>query len=641
VADRVPVTPKPNQANGGAASTGPSHHPAFPPIALVLLVVAALYFAREILIPLAMAVLLAFLLTPAVRRLEGWRLGRVPSVLLVATLSLTLVAAVGYTVTSQLFEAITQLPGYRDNIEKKVDSFRGKPGGALARATQSVQELSKELTTTPPQETLPALPRDPSPTQRNAPPAPTAQKPVPVELIEPPPNALQSLRNMIGPLLAPLGTAVIVIVFTIVILIRREDVRNRLLRLVGVGQLTLATKALEDASARVSSYLRMQFLVNATFAALLATGLSLIGVPTPILWGTLAGLARFVPYVGPMVGGSLPFVVALAFFPGWQQPLLVLALFVTIEVSVAYAVEPWLYGAHTGISSLAILISAAFWTSIWGPIGLVVSTPLTACLVVLGRHVPRLEFLFVILGDEPVIPPQAQLYQRLLALDRQEAQAAVDRFASCMTPLELYDNVIIPALTLAEEDRHRGALEENHENFVIQVMAEFIEKLSSFPDDTSPLSAASETAMPDLPPAPTRMICIPAGDKADELTGAMLAQALQAIDIPAVCLPMDQPSADALHHLSLSPADVICISALPPFALLSARTLSKKLREEYPRMTIMVGLWGTSDDGAYMDRLHKAFDVEVVTSLTTAVDMVARIRRQHSSSRPLPLVRHS
>jgi predicted PurR-regulated permease PerM len=604
-----------------------SHTPQVPPVALVLLVIAALYFARDILIPLALAVLLAFLLTPAVRFLERWRLGRVPSVLLAAVISLTVVGGLGWMVTSQLIEAVSQLPEYRENIQKKVQSFRGKPDGALARATQSVQELSKELSSPPAKDAIPALPRNPSRTQRAAPPPASVREPVPVEIVEPPPNALQSARDVIGPLMAPIGTAGIVIVFTIVILIRREDLRNRLLRLIGVDQLTLVTKAMEDAGSRVSKYLRMQFLVNATFAGLITFGLSLIGVPTPLLWGVLAGLARFVPYVGPLIGGSLPFAVALAVFPGWQQPLLTLGLFVTIELTVAYAVEPLLYGAHTGISSLAILVSAAFWTALWGPVGLVVSTPLTACLVVLGRHVPRLEFLYVILGDDQVLSPQAQVYQRLLALDRQEAQAAVDRFAAGMQPVDLYDSVIIPALTLAEEDRHRGALDESHENFVVQIMVEVIEKLTSFGEDSDQVAL---TALPELSPhaAATRVICIPAGDKADELVAAMLAHTLQSIDIQSICLPVEHSNGDALEHLSVGAGDVVCISALPPFALLSARTLSKKLRQRFPHLAIMVGLWGSSDEGDYMERLQNAFDVEVVTSIAQALDVVARHQQE-------------
>ncbi len=602
-----------------------STQPALPLFIVVLLVIAALYFAREILIPLFIAVLLAFLLTPAVRLLESWRLGRVPAVVLVSALSLALVGTVGWTVASQLVEAIAQLPEYRVNIEKKIQSFRGRPEGALARATKGVQELNKELTTTPPQDAPLALPREPSKTQRNAPPPATVEKPLPVELVEPPPNALQSLRNMVGPLLAPLGTVGIVIVFTIVILIKREDLRNRFLRLIGVSQLTLVTQALEDAGTRISNYLRMQFLVNATFAALVSTGLAVIGVPTPILWGVLAGIARFVPYIGPLVGGSLPFIVALAFFPGWQQPLLTLGLFIVIELTVAYVVEPWLYGTHTGISSLAILVSAAFWTAIWGPIGLVVSTPLTACLVVLGRHVPRLEFLYVMLGDAPALSPAAQLYQRMLAGDRQEAEAAVSRLTGEMSPTELYDNVIIPALALAEEDRHRGAMAEGHENFVAQIVIELIETLNPLPGEAEPEPETPDVAQPARPAVQTRTICIPAGDRADELVGAMLANALQAVGLPALCLGPEQQDRDALKHLSLGPDDVVCISALPPFALLGARTLSKKLREQYPDLAIVVGLWGASEETEYQDRLRKAFHVEVVTTVAQAVDLVQNI----------------
>jgi predicted PurR-regulated permease PerM len=569
---------------------------------------------------------LAFLLTPAVRILERWRIRRVAAVLIVATFSLTLVAGLSWTVTSQLIEAVAQLPAYRDNIQKKVESFRGKPGGAIARATQSVQELSKELAPPAQKDAIPAYPRNPSRTQQAAPPPASIQAPMPVQLVEPPPNALQSARDVITPLLAPIGTSVIVIVFTIVILVRREDLRNRLLRLIGVSQLTLVTKALEDAGSRVSKYLRMQFVVNATFAAVLTLGLSLIGVPTPLLWGVLAGLARFVPYVGPMIGGSLPFIVALAVFPGWQQPLLTALLFVIIELAVGYVVEPWLYGAHTGISALAILVSAAFWTAIWGPIGLVVSTPLTACLVVLGRHVPRLEFLYVMLGDDPVLPPHAQLYQRLLALDRQEAQAAVDRLAAEMTPVELYDSVILPTLALAEEDRHRGALDEGHENFVDQVVVEVMEKLSQFERDSEIPERHSRG----------RVVCIPAGDKADELASAMLAHVLEPIGVRAICLPVGDPPVDVLEDLALGVGDVVCISALPPFALLSARTLSKKLRERFPHLTILLGLWGTTGESDYTDRLQKAFDVEVVKSLAQAAEVVEGL--QAASLRPTGLL---
>jgi len=612
-----------------------------PPVALFLIVIAALYFARQILIPLAMAVLLAFLLTPAVRRLESLRLPRAPSVLIVAILSLAAVATVGWTVTTQLVQVISRLPGYKVNVEHKIATLRGRPGGALARVTQSVEEISKELATAPHKDVPPVLPRNPAQSQKAAPPPATAQQPVPVEIVEPPPNALQSIRNLLAPLMAPLETAGIVSIFTIVILIRWEDLRNRLLRLIGVGQLTLITKAFDDASTRVSSYLRMQFLVNASFAGLLTTGLYVVGVPAALLWGVLAGIARFVPYFGPIIGGSLPVIMSIAVSPGWTMPLIVLGLFVVIELTTAYAIEPWLYGSHTGISSLAILVSAAFWTAIWGPVGLVLSTPLTACLVVLGRHVPQLEFLYVLLGDEPVLSNEVQLYQRLLAEDRQEAQAAVDRFAAEMPAVELYDSVILGALARAEEDRHRGALEENHETFIAQVVTEFIEKLSPFGADPSPSDAAGIMG-DNLTAFTTRALCIPAADKADELAAAMLGNLLQTAGIPAVCVPLD---ADGGTLATLAPerGDIICVSALPPFALLSARSFARKLREKYPDVAIIVGLWRTADENAdYRDRLRKALDVEVVTSLAEAVDAMIQIRdgARHAVGRQQALVKH-
>jgi predicted PurR-regulated permease PerM len=578
-----------------------------PPIVASLLVVAALYFAREILVPLAMAVLLSFLLTPSVRRLERWKLGRLPSVLLVFLLAMACVCGAGYVVGNQLFDVLNKLPAYKENLRTKMESLRGRPGGGLAKATESVQELSKELAPPKPQE-APALPRQPSPTQKSPSPS-SGTQPIPVELVQPPPNVLQSLREVAGPMLAPIGTAVIVIIFTIVILIKREDLRNRVLRLLGRGRMPRATQAFDDAAERVTRYLRMQFLVNTSFAVMIAVGLSAIGLPSALLWGALAGLLRFIPYLGPILGGSLPTMVALAVFSGWLHPSMCLLLFLVIELLVAYAIEPWLYGAHTGVSSLAILVSAAFWTTLWGPVGLVLSTPLTVCLVVLGRHAPQLEFLYVILGDEPVLAPEAELYQRLLALDQQEAQAMVDKTAEGQTPLEVYDGIMVPALRLAEEDRHRGALDPDREEFIAQSMNEFIAQLAAQYEDATD---GGETA--------GRVLCLPAADRADEITAAMLAQALQLAGFSAVILPTADAPGDSFAQLTVEPNDVICICALPPFALMNARTLSKRMRARFPRQRILVGLWGRSGQAEdFEKRLAKAFDVQVVTTLGEAI----------------------
>jgi methylmalonyl-CoA mutase cobalamin-binding subunit len=318
------------------------------------------------------------------------------------------------------------------------------------------------------------------------------------------------------------------------------------------------------------------------------------------------------PYLGPILGGALPTVVALAVFPGWRYPLMCLGLFLVIEMVVAYAVEPWLYGTHTGVSSLAILVSAAFWTTVWGPVGLVLSTPLTVCLLVLGRHAPQLEFLYVILGDEPVLEPEAELYQRLLALDQQEAQAVLEKAAEGKTPLEVYDGILVPSLRLAEEDRHRGGLGSEREDFIVQSMNEFIATLASEHEDEN---AGTEEQR--------RVLCLPAGDRADEITAVMLAHALQLSGIFAMVLPRADLPGDSFANLKVETGDVICVCALAPFALMNARTLSKRLRAKFPRHRILVGLWSRSGEVEdFEQRLAKAFDVQVATTLGGALELL-------------------
>jgi methylmalonyl-CoA mutase cobalamin-binding subunit len=372
----------------------------------------------------------------------------------------------------------------------------------------------------------------------------------------------------------------------------------------------------------------MQFVVNATYGSLVTIGLYFIGIPTALLWGVLAGVLRFVPYVGPIVGGGLPLIMALAAFKSWLPPILCLGLFLVIELPVAYIVEPWLYGAHTGISSLAILVAAAFWTVLWGPVGLVLSTPLTVCLVVIGRYVPQFEFLYVILGDEPVFSPDVQLYQRLLAMDQREAHTVIELFLKDRSLVELYDAVIIPALSMAEEERHRGALDEARENFFIQSINEVIAELAdhdtqkSAPGDQNGDGVLIESRNPAASPE-IRVVCIPASDRADETTAGMLAQLLELAGYATVSFPVMTSPTDVLEDLTIQESDIVCISALPPFALMNARSLSKRLRATFPKLRIVVGLWNFSGGGVKADqRLEAAFAVEVVTTLAQAVERV-------------------
>lgn len=614
------------------------------PLAAFVIAIAALYFAKEVLVPLALAVLFAFLLTPSVSRLESLRLGRVPSVIAVMIVSLSLVGGIGWIVGNQLIDVINELPNYTNNIRTKLDSFHGPHGGSLAKATDNVQKLSKELSTPPDTPVAPSVSQRPR-TQKSTPALPPSERPVRVELTEPTPSPLQALRILLRPLVAPISMAVIVVVFTAVMLIKREDLRNRLLRLAGQRQLNLATQAFDDAAQRVSHYLRLQFLVNTTFGLLMAIGLYFIGVPNALLWGVLAGLLRFVPYIGPIIGGSLPLILALAIFETWLQVILCLCLFLVIELTVAYVIEPWLYGARIGISSLAILVAAAFWTALWGPIGLVLSTPLTVCLVVLGRYVPHLEFLHIILGDEPVLSPEAQFYQRLLAMDQREANSVIDAFLKDRSLVELYDQVMIPALSMAEEERHQGNLDESRENFLLQSINEFIADLAEHgleppaktdgAEDTPLIEFKKPIHAPDL-----RVVCIPASDRADESTAAMLTQILELAGYTAVLLPIPRSPGDALDLLSRQECDVVCISAIPPFALLPVRSLIKQLRRSFPTLRVVVGLWNFSGGGAQAEeRLAAAFSVEVVTTLAQALERIQTPIESGPAKSPAELLR--
>ena len=592
----------------------------FLPLIAFVLSIAALYFAREVLIPFALAVLFSFMLTPVVKGLERLRLGRVPSVGIVVLVSLLVAGAIGWVVSNQLIDVISQLPSYRENVHNKVEALRGPAGGALKKAADNVRELSEALT-------VELAPATPGATTGTATPSP---RPVPVQVVERPQGGIQYLRDMVAPFVQPVGTAFIVVVFTIFILMKREDVRNRLIRLVAPRQLNTMTQVLDDAAMGVSRYLLVQFSLNTAYGCLIATGLYFIGVPSAILWGVLAGLLRFIPYIGPLIGGALPLLLALAAFDGWARPILIFGFFTVVELIASQVVEPVIGGARTGISPLAILVAAVFWGALWGPAGLILSMPLTVCVVVLGRHVPQLEFLNVLLGDEPVLSPKARLYQRLLALDQQEAQSVVEAFLKDGTPIDLYDQVIIPALSMAEQDRHKGELDGAKEAFIIQSISEVIGELAEY----ETLQPPQRTGRSDL-----RIICLPANDQADEITAAMLSQVLERAGYPVLCLPVAGSVPDAVELIAgIVPqsGDVVCISALPPFALLNARSMAKRLRQQFPELTIIVGLWTFTLSERAAERFGQAFVETVVTTLTDAVDQIHRFAEATSPDDPSP-----
>jgi predicted PurR-regulated permease PerM len=544
----------------------------------VVVVIAGLYFGRSLLIPLALAVVLAFFLTPIVALLEKCRLRRTPSVIVVLILSFALTAAFGWGVTSQLMDVVAHFPDYRTNIDSKIASLQSPAGSRLGKATSTVNDLRQELSTAAENAGSAKISK------------PGNQPPISVQLATPPRNVVEYLRDVVGPLTGLMETAGITVILALFLLVKREDVRNRVLRLAGSRQLNVMTQALDDASQRLGRYLLMQFAVNAGYGVLFATGVHLLGIPHPLLWGVFACLFRFVPYIGTAVAAIFPMVLAAAIFPGWSQGGLTFALFVILELLIGNILEPWLYGSHTGVSPLAILVAAIFWGMMWGPIGLILSTPLTLCLILLGRYVPQLAFLEILLGDEPVLSPELHFYQRLLALDDQEARDVADVYLKENSLESFYDSVLIPVLGLAEQDQHVNGLDEGKAKFVYQSTRELVEELNE-----GPAGAVANEVSPGfistIPSADAKkIVCIPASDEVDEVVSVMAQQVLHRAGYDAEVFPLGHTPA-LFEQWDGAPPDFICISALTPFALRRGRSLCKQLKQKYPDSQIILGLW--------------------------------------------------
>jgi predicted PurR-regulated permease PerM len=602
--------------------------------AILVTVVAVMYAARDLLIPLAFAVTLSMILAPVVALLQKLHLGRVPSAILVVLVATACAGGISWVIFNELVAVAIELPGYQENITNKIEAIRAPGNSALGRAANSVKELGK-IASAPavvPPADVPPGPGVPAGTNdrkgRRAGPNP-AKSPLAVQVVEQPGSELQYVGDLIKPFLRPLAVFGMVLIFSLYLLIEQNDLRDRLFRLVGLNQLNVMTQALDDATQRVGRYLMLQALVNVCFGALCGTGLYLIGLPYAALWGAVAAILRMVPYVGSVVATALPLVLSLAEFDGWGHPLMVFALFVTLEVLTGNFVEPWLYGIHTGVSSLALLMTTVFWAALWGPAGLILSTPLTVCVVVLGRYVPQFSFLHTLLGDEATLEAEAQIYQRLLAMDEQEARAVADRYLKDHSLAQLYDLVLIPALIMAEHDRHKGALDPAREEFLFLSTKEMLAELPDYSLKSEPVNteAAMETqaAMETKTEWPAgRAICIPANDEADEISAAMLAQLLELGGCVALSFAVDPDLLHLVQVLEPSVDDVICISALPPFAFSHAKTLSRQVRARFPRTKLVVGVWGFSGETERaLERFQAPRPDHLVTTLEQALLAIA------------------
>jgi predicted PurR-regulated permease PerM len=611
-------------------------------------VILILYFARAVLIPLALALTLNFLLTPMVMWLQRLRMQRVLAVAVTMLVFTAAVAGMGWVVAGQVLQVASDLPKYRLNIHNKIDALHLPPESALGRAAASVKEIDADFSDSSAGRSTEARGPELQPqgvTSLNDV-AHLAQPAVPVQVITPPSTGLRYLSEVLKPLLQPLGTAGMVLIFTVFILIKQEDLRDRFLRLAGVAQLHAMTLALNDAAQRISRYLLMQFLVNACYGLCFGLGVFLIGIPNAVLWGVIAGLFRIVPYVGALAASAFPFVLALAIFHGWGPPLLVLLLFAVLDLFASNVIEPWLYGAHTGISSLALLVMTVFWTLLWGWAGLVLAIPLTVCAIVLGRYVPRMSFLQVLLGDETALSVEAQFYQRLLALDQDDARTIAHNFLKSNSLISLYDRVMIPALALAEQDRHKGALDETRESFLFLSASEIVSELAVHHSDhrseevspparrlmarwRSRPSAIPAASLAEVTPSTTRVFCLAANDQADEITSSMLAQLLERAGHGVISFPVESQLEEILQHLAPEPQDVICISALPPFAFAQAASLCQRVRLHLPEIKVLAGIWASNlEAGKAMERFGGAAPDAIVGTLAQAVGQVSEWRNQ-------------
>jgi predicted PurR-regulated permease PerM len=582
---------------------------------LSVLAITCLYWAQAIFIPVAMAIFLTFLLSPPVMALQRRGLGRTPAVIVVVLATALLLGGVGWLVTSQVRNLVGSLPQYSDVIRRKTNQVRDWVSsgviGEVRHLTQKVTEDVKQDAKDKDQ----AKDKGRAKTEEKPPESPAAApseqyrpEPFRAVVIEPATSRLWAIPEAIRPLAEGLGQTGLVAVLAIFMLIKREDLRNRLIRLIGHGRITTTTKAVDDAGHRISRFLLVQLVINSIWGTLFALGLLALGVPYAALWGFLAALLRYIPYVGIWIATILPVALAVAISDGWGQPLGVLGLVVVLEVASYNFVEPFLFGQAIGVSEVALLIAAAFWAWLWGPFGLVLSGPLTVCLVVAGEYVPWLHFIAVALGDAPALEPNLVFYQRLLAHDQDEATDVVEAYAKDRPPEAVFDDLLVNALNFLKRDRRDEELTADDERFTIATVLEAAEHVTAahaWPEDNSPSDRSA------------KLLGCPAEDAVDDAALQLLAGALDERHWQAEIMQPNLLTAELIPRIEQVDPDVLCIVALPPGGLAHARYLCKRLRQRLPDLKIIVGRWGLSDDSVKANRraLADAGADEMTTSL--------------------------
>ncbi len=600
-------------------------------LAVGVVVIAGLFFAKDVLIPITLAILLSFVLSPIVGFLRRLKLPRGLAVMVAVLVALGLVGGIGTLVGMQAASLSDDAPGYVRQIESKMD---GAKRFAADRVAFFAQDRAR------PAPTVSGSPRNN--TERVL--AGRDRQPVPVRVTETEPDALSVAGQVLGPVVGPFETFVIVLVVAIFILMQKEDLRDRLIRVFGSSDLHRTTLAMDDAGGRLSRYFLSQLAVNASFGTVIGVGLWAIGLPVPALWGILAGILRFVPYIGALLGAALPLVLAAGVDPGWGMVIGVAILFAVVEPLVGYVVEPLLYGHSTGLSPLSVVVAAVFWTWIWGPVGLVLSMPLTLCLVVLGRHVPSLEFVDILLGDQPALTPVESFYQRMLAADPEEALEQAEALLTERSLTAYYDEVALGGLKLAAEDTRRGAIDRDGAGRIVRSMLTVIGELDEH-DDTAALSSSApdkrlnpmpasgevaidETAPRDLPRAPDAwavadtVTCVAGRGVLDDAVTAMLEQLLAKRGFGVRRVTHAAVGRDALERIDYTATRLICLSYLEIGGTPShLRYLVRRLHREAPHARIMVGLWPEGEAALSDEQIQRTLGADLyVGSLGAAVE---------------------
>ena len=600
---------------------------------LAVIIIAMLYFGREIFVPIALAILLSFVLAPLVLILQRVRVPRGLAVVSVALLAFALIFAMGSLLATQLTQLAGELPRYQSTISEKIQSFRDtKAGrGTLERASDMLKDLSKEIDK--PKDAASA--RGPSSIVNAG--TSGSQAPVPVEVRQPDPGALENLRTLISPLVHPLATTGIIIIFVIFILLQREDLRNRLIRLAGSNDLQRTTAALDDAAGRLSRLFLTQLVLNSAFGVVIGIGLWFIGTPSAILWGILATVLRFVPYIGAVIAAAFPLALAVAVDPGWSMLLWTLALFLTVEPVVGHVIEPMVYGHSTGLSPVAVVAAATFWTALWGPIGLVLATPLTVCLVVLGRHVERLEFLDVMFGDRPALSPPEIFYQRMLAGDPAEAAEKAEQFLKERSLASYYDEVALKGLQLAQIDAERGALDPERLTKIRDAVREFAgdladqderpptkANLTTDAEASSAVESVAENAAHENLPVVSKedlpsdwlgehpVLCLAGRSLIDEAAAIMLAQLSTAHGLAARVEGAESLSSTNVFRLETTGVVTVCLIYLDSSGPAHMRYSVRRLRRKLPKATIILGCWVKDIDPDALEALRDNAKADLV-----------------------------